>query len=608
MATVFDPLNRFNKSVTGAVCADKPVTFRISGEFEKVDFVFNKDGFDPVFIPMLKKGRYFYLKTSFNKGLFWYCFRLNNDKFVSCSEKCTGVIVDSAEKVAKFQLTVYDGNYIPSRLLNGGIIYQIFPDRFARSRSYEELKRVFPDKKIHKDLSDDPCFLPNENGEVLNDDFFGGDIKGITEKIPYLKSLNISAIYLNPICKAFSNHRYDTGDFTVIDELLGTDSDLKELIRVAKKSGVSIIIDGVYNHVGSDSVYFNKKGTYRGTGAYQSTLSPYYPWFTFNSFPEDYTCWWGIKTLPAVNEKEPSYVEYICGENGVISKFFGMGVKGVRLDVVDELPDEFVKSINTAVKRFGKNNAIIGEVWEDASNKISYGERREYFLGGELDAVINYPLKNALIEFALDGNAKKLSSVIRSQIDHYPKKVLDGLMNILSTHDTPRILSVLSGIKTDGLSKTELSALYTNKQQRDYAIFLLKAVSLLQYTVYGVPSVYYGDEIGMEGFFDPLNRRFFGAGEINDDLLSWFTRLGEIRRAEKVFVRGAFMERFVSDGVYAFERKNAVGGVFVIVSVRDGAEITLDFDGKLINLLDGKVWDRRIDVKGKFLGIFKKTC
>ncbi|MBQ6728312.1 MAG: glycoside hydrolase family 13 protein [Clostridia bacterium] len=597
---IFNPLDKFYKSAKGAVKAGKRITFRIKGDFEKVNFLYHRDGEEDFSLPMEKRSGYFELSASFSVGLYWYKFDLNNGLYIGCGSALKGEITDSPED---YQLSVFATDYAVPEWINGGIIYQIFPDRFFRAED-ANVKHV-AGRVIHADLHEDPVYLPNKDGEVLNNDFFGGNIRGIIEKLPYLQSLNVSAIYLNPIFKAYSNHRYDTGDYMQIDSMLGTEADLSELISKAEKAGIKIILDGVFNHVGADSVYFNKYGNYPSLGAYQSKKSKYYQWFNFIDYPNDYASWWGIKTLPAVNKRNSDYINYICGENGVIKHYLGLGVKGLRLDVVDELPSEFVRTLRKRVKISDKTALIIGEVWEDASNKISYGVRREYFLGGELDSVMNYPLKNAIISFVKYGDGAALSSTVKSQIDHYPKQTLDCLMNILSTHDTARLLSAVSDADLNGKSKTEMAEIVLCGEEKAAAVFRLKAASLLQYTLYGVPSVYYGDEIGMQGFFDPLNRRYFAWDNIDEDILSWYRLLGKIRTENSVFKCGDIKELYVSDGFYSFIRKSGTSELLIVLNIKN-KRFSLQFKGKLINLLDGKVYTDGISIEKNFLGIFKK--
>ena len=597
---VYDPLNRFYKSITGAVPENKKITFRIKGDYPNAYFIWHKDGEKSYSLPMEKRGRFFQVSVSFSIGLFWYRFDISEGNFIGCDENVCGVITREPND---FQLSVYAKNFRTPKWTAGGIIYQIFPDRFYRSdKAPANFDKT---REIHKNLRDDPVFLPDENGEVRNDDFFGGDINGITEKLPFIKSLGVSIIYLNPIFKAFSNHRYDTGDFMQIDDLLGKESDLVNLIKKADDRGIKIMLDGVFNHVGDDSVYFNRYGNYPSVGAYNSVYSPYYKWFKFTDYPDKYESWWGVKTLPAVDENDASYADFVCGKKGVLAHYLKLGVKGFRLDVVDELPHVFVRKIRERVKSEDENAFIVGEVWEDASNKISYGVRREYFLGKELDSVMNYPLKNAVVDFVKNGNARALSDVIRMQTDHYPKMVLDGLMNVLSTHDTARLLSAVSDIDVSGKSKKELAEIRLSDSEKETAVIRLKAATLLQYTLYGVPSVYYGDEIGMQGFFDPLNRKYFDWDDMDQEILFWYKLLGKIRRENSAFKNGTVKEIFRSNGVYVFERKAAKNDLLVAVNISKN-KIRFGFKGEIINLIDGKIYNGGFVAGENFLGIFKK--
>ena len=600
MRPIYNPLNRFYKSRKGAVKEAQIIKFRVKGDFEKVDFVYHKDNENPLCLSMENRGGYFEIAASFSVGLYWYRFDLHNGLYIGSDENLNGIITDSPYE---FQLSVCSKDYTVPKWLKGGIIYQIFPDRFNRSG---EKPAETGDRIIHTNLHDDPYFLPNGDGEVLNNDFFGGNLRGITEKLPYLKSLNVSAIYLNPIFKAFSNHRYDTGNFMEIDPMLGTESDLSDLIQKAKELDINVILDGVFNHVGADSIYFNKFGRYKAVGAYQSKKSEYYDWFDFISYPDKYTAWWGIKTLPAINEETPSYINYICGKDGVLEHYLKLGIKGLRLDVVDELPQNFVREVRRTVKSTDKNAIIIGEVWEDASNKISYGKRREYFLGKELDSVMNYPLKNAIIDFVKSGNSRELSATVKVQTDHYPKQVLDSLMNVLSTHDTARLLSAVGDADVNGKTKQELSEIALSGESRNKALLRLKAASLLQYTLYGVPSVYYGDEIGMQGLFDPLNRRFFSWDNIDSEILSWYKKLGEIRKDYTAFKNGNLKEISALNGLYSFIRRDKNSELFIIVNIGDN-KYNINFKGKLINLLDDTIYTDGIIAEKNFFGIFVKS-
>ena len=428
-----------------------------------------------------------------------------------------------------------------------------------------------------KKWGDTPDYLPNPMGKITNDDFFGGNFKGIEEKLDYLSSLGVTIVYLNPIVKAKSNHRYDTGDYMKFDALLGSDEDFKRLIKEAEKRGICVIFDGVFNHVGDDSVYFNKYGNYNSVGAYQSENSPYHDWFSFENFPDKYRCWWGIDVLPSLNRGQKEFEELVVGNGGVLDRYFSLGVKGVRLDVVDELSDGFIKKINDKVKSFGKENLVIGEVWEDATDKIAYGERKRYFSDGELESVMNYPLKSGIISYILSGNAKEIYEITKSQIENYPSEVLSQLMNVLGTHDTPRILTYLG---KRGNLKSERKDMIDEKlsdEEYSFAVKALKCATLLQYTLYGIPSIYYGDEIGMQGNKDPFNRFCFQPENGNSEILNWYSFLGDIRKKLDCFsIDDNTTDLFYRRGVFGFSRRGKKSSLTVVINCGEREDLVLN--------------------------------
>lgn len=598
---IYNPLDKFYKSEIGAVCADKNITFRVKGNFDSVVFVIEKDNsFSEKRIEMSRNGDLFECTVSFDCGLYFYYFDLNNGYFISLDDNYVGCVANYRKS---FQLSVYSKDYRVPKWIYGGTIYQIFPDRFCRAGKEKTLPEY---KYLHKSWGETPVYEPNEFGKILNNDFFGGDIDGIISKLEYISSLGVTAIYLNPVFKAFSNHRYDTGDYFQIDPLLGDMSDFERLIRKAEKFGIKIILDGVFNHTGDDSVYFNKYGRYNSLGAYQSKDSPYYNWYNFSEFPERYESWWGVDTLPAVNESESSFIEFITGKNGVLQFYTEKGICGWRLDVVDELPSEFVKKIRLAVKEKNNEAIVIGEVWEDASNKISYGKRREYFQGNELDSVMNYPLKNAIIDYVITGRAESISFTVKEQIDHYPSKALHALMNILSTHDTCRLLTVVGGKSPLGMTKREMENTIITGDELKTAKFRLKAASLLQFTLCGVPSIYYGDEAGMQGYVDPLNRKCFPWGKEDTEIIEWYKLLGDLRKQYSVFAEGEFVEIFAKGGAYVFKRIAEDSEILIAVNTSDKA-YDIKFSGELLEIMGNKSVKEKYVLKNQSFAIFVKS-
>ena len=484
-------------------------------------------------------------------GLYWYRFIIDtyDNEFA----------VPSYDESA-FQVTAFTPSEQTPNWIYGGVIYHIFVDRFKRG---SEL-RLRPGAIYREDWGGCPYYSPNEEGIVLNNDFFGGNLHGIIEKLPYLEKLGVTCIYLSPVFDAASNHKYDTGDYMSIDEGFGGDKAFELLCTEALKRGIRIILDGVFNHVGADSRYFNKYHRFEAPGAWQGEHSQYYDWFNFYE-GNKYNSWWGIELLPATNKSSENFRDYICGENGVIAHWTKKGVAGWRLDVVDELPDVFLYPLCEAIKRENGNALIAGEVWEDASNKVAYGVRRRYFLGGQLDSVTNYPLKDAIITFVRDGDAAKLSSVIAALCQNYPDYVLNSLMNILGTHDTMRILTILGG--TDFPQDKDSMAGYSlNEQQLEKGKNSLKLAAMLQFTLPGVPCVYYGDEAGMEGCVDPFNRRCYPWGNEDIDLIEWYTALSTLRKAHKCFKDGKFELVEAHDGLFAFTRGQENERVLIAVN------------------------------------------
>lgn len=483
-------------------------------------------------------------------GLYYYKYEIVSDdiKYYGVSKK--GVIEEISSNEGLIQLLIYKENKTPTWIY-GGIMYHIFVDRFNKSG------KCFPKDGaiINNDWNNGiPQYASVPGGYVENNMFFGGDLYGIINKLDYIKSLGVNCLYLSPIFEAYSNHKYDTGDYMTIDSMFGGEKAFDELIKASTEKGIYIILDGVFNHTGSNSIYFNKEGKYDTLGAYQSKDSKYYEWYNFKDYPNDYECWWNVKILPRVKSDTESYKKYILGENGVIEKWMKKGIAGFRLDVADELSDEFLETLNAKVKSIKPDGIVYGEVWEDASNKIAYGKRKKYFLGNELDSVMNYPLREAIISYVKNGDYETFISTCNILYTHYPKANANALMNVLGTHDTERILTVLGGDSSKGLSNKELSMKHMTTEQRKKGIKLLKMAYTINSTVPGVPCIYYGDEAGMEGYRDPFNRRPYPWGNEDKDLLEFYKRIGKIRVEEPVYGQGDFKILESNENVLVFAR------------------------------------------------------
>lgn len=522
----------------------------------------------------LEDYRFYHCEISLTEGLYWYSFRYigaHGAFSITKGEHSLGFVSNEG---ASWQLTVYDKNFRTPDWLDGGIIYQIFPDRFFASGKPKE--NIPTDRFLCEDWYKQPKYRQTDDPCSLGNDYYGGDLKGIEQKLDYLSGLGVTCLYLNPIFEAHSNHRYNTADYLKIDPHLGTEDDLVSLIAAAKKKGISVILDGVFSHTGDDSVYFNRKGRYPGKGAYQSTDSPYFSWYKFNRYPDDYSCWWGVPSLPETQENDLAFSHFITGENGVIRYWLQKGVRGWRLDVADELPDSFLDQIRLAVKAENEDNFLLGEVWEDATNKISYGARRRFLRGKQLDSVMNYPLAEAIISYLKGGNSRDLMDTVLDLTENYPPQSLRLLMNHIGTHDTARILTRLG--RTDDFTgdRAWQSKERLTEEERRRGVRLLKLAAALQYTLPGVPSLYYGDEAGMEGYGDPFCRAGYPWGKEDKELLQFYRDLGQFRRSSPAFCSGEFIPVYANFGDFVFIRKKGTHAVLVAVNRwHEPSEITL---------------------------------
>lgn len=570
----FDSRDTLYKSPFGAVKSNEEVTLRLllhkDAKCERALLKLREDLGREQFIELIPDEyydncyRWYKTVLSLSEGLYWYSFYFDSPwgrQFVTRFPFSEGLISTNG---GEWQLTVYENTYSTPEQFKGGVIYQIFPDRFYNSGTKKQ--NVPTDRYIHDNFEDQPEYRQNNGACSLNNDYFGGDLAGITEKLPYIKELGVSIIYLNPIFEAHNNHRYNTADYLKIDPLLGNEGDLQTLCQAAKKLGIAIVLDGVFSHTGDDSIYFNRYNRYDTVGAYNSKESPYYNWFNFKNWPNQYDAWWGVPSLPETNEENPDYVEFITGENGVLRKWLKLGVSGWRLDVADELPDSFIDKIRTSVKAENRNAIIIGEVWEDATTKFSYGVRRRYLRGKQLDSVMNYPFASALIKFLTGGSGDELCDTIMTICENYPKEALHLLMNHIGTHDTERILTALGGEPCHGRGRAWQSDKRMNGEQMWYAKKLLYLAAMIQYTLPGIPSLYYGDEAGMEGYGDPFCRGFFPWGKEDRWLTEFYKNLGQFRRNTEAFKEGEFIPKSVGNSHLCYERKGTDTAVLIAVN------------------------------------------
>ena len=538
MRILFDSKLPQHKTPFGTVTPGESCTLHIhipaTCQTRQVECLFFREDGTPAYtFPMdfrMKKGAYEVYRCQFSlaeTGLYFYYFHITTrGESFRLLKQGDDTNIESGDW---WQLSCIPADFTTPDWARGSLIYQIFPDRF-RSAGRCDLQGKLQPYTVHQSWDEEVSWQPTAEGLILNNDFFGGNFRGITEKMDYIASLGTGILYLCPISKSFSSHRYDTGDYKTPDPMLGTEADFAQMCKAAHDRGMKVILDGVYSHTGSDSIYFDKKRSFGGKGAYCSPQSPYYSWYTFRKYPDSYNCWWEFDTLPTVNKMDPGFLRYIIDdEDSVVAHWLRLGADGFRLDVADELPDEFITRLRRRIRGIKPDALLLGEVWEDASNKIAYDRRRRYFVDGELDATMNYPFRTAIINFLRErDDGKALRDTVLTVLENYPPQVVPCLMNMLGTHDTARILTALVD-DFDG-SREEKSQRRLSRNQLQTATERLLMASFLQYTLPGTPSLYYGDEAGMEGYKDPFNRRPYPWGRENQELLAHFRWLGQIRK------------------------------------------------------------------------------
>ena len=519
-------------------------------------------------------------------GLYYYKYELVSYEILHLGE---GKDIGELEMVEMFadksiQLMVYNQEEFNTNWMLGGIMYQIFVDRFKKGGNCKPKDYAIINEDWYCGI---PQYADKPGGYVENNMFFGGDLYGVIQKLDYLKELGVTCLYLCPIFDAYSNHKYDTSDYMSVDQMFGSEEAFDLLMDEIKKRDMHIILDGVFNHTGADSIYFNRENRYNSVGAYQSKDSPYYEWYNFKNYPDKYECWWDVKILPRVNSECPSYQRFIYGDGGVVEKWAKKGIDGFRLDVADELSDNFLQQFNKKLKSINPKSIIYGEVWEDASNKIAYGKRKKYFLGNELDSVMNYPLRTAIISYIKNGDYQAFNDACKMLFTHYPEYNANLLMNSLGTHDTERILTVLGGDDGSQLTNKELSTKKMTPNQRKNAKKLLKLATAVLYTMPGIPCIYYGDEAGMEGYRDPFNRMPYPWGKEDKELLDFYKNLGKIRANEPLYRAGKLKILHSSDKCLLFARNDDSSAIFTLIN-RSDMNIEVKSIDKLIDITTNK--------------------
>ena len=577
----FDPHDPFYKSPFGAVGCFTPVDFAFRPESGAVTgctlLAYHEFADRRTELTLLRSEEDGVFRGTFpappQPELVWYHFRLSwADGGTSFYGRA---VAASWDTVTPWQLTVYDDRAKTPEWFGRGITYQIFPDRFFRSEK-RAVSGLVGHRVLHDRWEEAPLTGANEHGEYCYD-FFGGDLRGIEQKLDYLASLHVTTLYLNPIFESSTNHRYDTADYETVDPLLGNEADLRSLCAAAKARGMRVMLDGVFNHTGAKSRYFNADGFYPDLGAAQSPDSPYAAWYHFSRFPDEYDAWWGIKNLPAVNELEKSYVNYIAdGENSIVRRWLRVGASAWRLDVADELPDEFIGHLRAAAESEGAY--LLGEVWEDGSNKIAYSKRRRYLLGSELHGLMNYPFRTALLDYLRGGDAAAFRETMETLRENYPAPAFYGSMNFLSTHDTPRILSALGSETPD----VQSGGARLSPQERQRGAELLRLAAAILFCFPGSPSVYYGDEAGAEGFAEPFNLETYPWGREDSAMLDIYRTLGAIRAQSEALCGGTIEYLRAEGALLVFRRCSEYDTALLAVNAGDApCTLTLPWDADL---------------------------
>ncbi len=419
-----------------------------------------------------------------------------------------------------FQIAVYDPNAMPAKWTQGMLLYQIFPDSFARGR--DEIVQPQYGPYGHALLIkswDDPPELP-----PVGRDYYGGDFRGVIDKLDYLQTLGVECIYFCPVFQSPSNHRYDTFDYMKIDPMLGTEDDFIEMIEEAHKRGIKIILDAVYNHCSCDSIYFDMPG--RHDGAYHNKVSPYYRWFHFDEWPHNYQMWANIRNMPEFVEC-PEVEAFFVGENSVTAYWLRQGIDGWRTDVTACNSDTFWRRFRSLIDKIRPEAYLVSEEWGNASH---------YLVGDMFSATMNYRFTFALEGFfAVDRlSASQFDDRLATLRRDTPAPALHSQMNLLSSHDIRRILTACNGDKER-----------------------MKQIVAFQMSYPGAPMIYYGDEAGLTGDFAEDGRKAYPWGSEDTETLSFYQHIIGVRQQLSALRTGTYEALVVDDEqrLYVFARR-----------------------------------------------------
>jgi cyclomaltodextrinase / maltogenic alpha-amylase / neopullulanase len=628
---LFDSRSRAHKSPFGAIAAGTQIDFAVSASpgFDKVILVLERrrlEGNQDVLeyldwqrVPMDKaqdggRERWSATQRFADVGIYGYWFEaeVGDRKFVLQNnttalhwtrEKGVGGLASVAPLPAKtngirrFRQTVYAADFQVPAWAADAVYYYVFPDRFRngdKSNDPQPGRDRYQnhDVEFHKNWNDKPYRPGSGDGSdaVYNNDFFGGDLAGIIKKLDYIKALGANTIYMTPIFKAASNHKYDTADYKQVDPAFGSDADFERLTREARKRGLRVLPDTSLNHVGSDSIYFNRFSNYGESGAFQNgkinAASPYASWFSFDATQleadKQFKGWVGVGDLPELNKASPAFRQFAYGAaDSVMKLWLDRGASGWRMDVVPWVPDDFWREWRKAIKTHKPDAITVAETWFDAS---------KYFLGDMFDSTMNYIFRNAVLDYVGGGKAQDLVNQLEHLREAYPPPAFSALMNLVSSHDQARALYVL-GWKDDVADPTTI----TLAKQR------LRLATFIQMTSPGAPAIYYGDEVGVTGGEDPLNRATYPwadrGGKPDQAMLAEFQKLTQLRRDHAVLRQGSSQAPlFVDAHVVVFARR--LGDQWALMAVNNSAQtrsVSVNLPGAPADVTAwADAWDRSI--------------
>ncbi|WP_427982241.1 glycoside hydrolase family 13 protein [Agarivorans sp.] len=451
-------------------------------------------------------------------------------------EATVAYLPEDSKAIRRYRHSSYVPDFTIPDWAKDAVYYYIFPERFRNGDTSNDptpgVDSYHGDNiEFHSNWIDTPWVPGDGSDEIYSNDFFGGDLAGIIEKLDYIKSLGANTLYINPIFEAPSNHKYDTSDYENIDDNFGSNEDFVRLCAEAEARGIRVILDTSLNHSGDDSVYFDRYGRFDGVGAFENEQvrsdSPFYTWFEF--FPEEteiekqFTGWVGYATLPEIVESEGWKAFAYRNEDSVMNQWLDRGASGWRMDVAPWVTNEFWRDWRTHVKAHDPQALTVAETWFDAS---------KHLLGDMFDSTMNYIFRDAILDYAAGEPANELYHNFELMRENYPPEAFYGLMNLLSTHDASRALYQFGYNSAD-----QDSAVIEQAKQR------LKLAVLFQMSFPGAPSIFYGDEVGVTGGEDPYNRAPYPwadqGGNPDDQLLADFKALIALRNNNPILRRGS---------------------------------------------------------------------